>query len=108
MHSCEVIRPCVRRLEALGNHRRGTLSMASQAAFRRPFYGRRYMCCWCPRVFKYARRGHVHIPLADGSGSADPWPMDRILGSPILPRIPGAVPYSVRAVVGHHPGYHGV
>ena len=35
MHSCEVIRPSVRRLEGLGNRRPETLLMASRAAFER-------------------------------------------------------------------------
>ena len=42
MRACKVIRPSVRRLEGLGSCRRGTFSKASQAAFSRPFSGRRY------------------------------------------------------------------
>ena len=40
MHSCEVLCPFVRLVEGLASCRRGILSMASQAAFKRAFNGR--------------------------------------------------------------------
>ena len=58
-------------------------------------------------VVHHTQRGHVHVSPVDGGGGAGLWLVDRILGSPILSRIPGAVPYGVRAVLGHHPWYHG-
>ena len=91
MHSCEVIRPFVRWLEGLGSCRRGILSRASHADFKRPFSGRRCMDAGV-EVVHYAQRGHVHVPPVDGSCGAGLWLMDGGLVSPRLPQIPGAVP----------------
>ena len=76
MHSREVIRPSVRRLEGLGTCRCGTISMASQAAFGQHFSGHRCTRYSCPSGTLLTPRPCPHSlsgwqrrrrPLAHGS-----------------------------------------